>query len=268
MTHPMPRAVLMLALAACWACAAGAAEPLVNAHAHNDYEHNRPLLDALAHGFCSVEADIHLVDGALLVAHDLEDVAPGRTLEALYLAPLRERVTKNGGSVYGDGTPLQLLVDVKSEAEAAYAALRPVLARYRELLTAYEDGKVRDGAVTVVLSGNRPIETVAAEPQRLVFIDGRLPDLGRDVPAHLMPLVSARWGSEFRWSRRGGLTGEDRERLASLVRTCHAEGKRLRFWATPEDAALWRVLRDAGVDYINTDRLAALQRFLRARSRK
>ena len=26
----------------------------------------RPLLDALEHGFCSVEADVHLVDGALL----------------------------------------------------------------------------------------------------------------------------------------------------------------------------------------------------------
>ena len=33
-----------------------------------------PLFDALEQGFCSVEADIHLVDGKLLVAHDLKDV--------------------------------------------------------------------------------------------------------------------------------------------------------------------------------------------------
>ncbi len=33
------------------------------AHSHNDYLHRRPLLDALALGFCSVEADIYLVDG-------------------------------------------------------------------------------------------------------------------------------------------------------------------------------------------------------------
>ena len=25
--------------------------PLIHAHAHNDYEHKRPLLDALDHGF-------------------------------------------------------------------------------------------------------------------------------------------------------------------------------------------------------------------------
>ena len=34
--------------------------PLPNAHAHNDYEHKRPLFDALDHGFCSVEADVFL----------------------------------------------------------------------------------------------------------------------------------------------------------------------------------------------------------------
>src|SRR5512135_1483640 len=43
--------------------------PLVHAHAHNDYQHERPLLDALDRGFCSVEADVHLVNGELLVAH-------------------------------------------------------------------------------------------------------------------------------------------------------------------------------------------------------
>ena len=33
-------------------------QPLERAHAHNDYEHARPLLDALSHGFTSVEADV------------------------------------------------------------------------------------------------------------------------------------------------------------------------------------------------------------------
>ena len=53
--------------------------PLLRAHAHNDYEHERPLLDALDHGFASVEADVWLVDGQLLVAHDREDVDFART---------------------------------------------------------------------------------------------------------------------------------------------------------------------------------------------
>src|SRR5262245_25702012 len=74
-------------------------QPLSRGHAHNDYAHERPLLDALEHGFCSVEADIYLVEGHLLVAHDRGQVQPGRTLQALYLDPLRDRVQKNGGKV-------------------------------------------------------------------------------------------------------------------------------------------------------------------------
>src|SRR5215212_7420284 len=85
-------------------------KPLVHAHAHNDYEHARPLFDALDHGFCSVEADIHLVDGALLVAHDADKVDPKRTLESLYLEPLRARVQKNAGRVHSNGPPFLLMI--------------------------------------------------------------------------------------------------------------------------------------------------------------
>jgi hypothetical protein len=40
-----------------------ASSGLERAHAHNDYEHERPLFDALDHNFKSVEADIWLVNG-------------------------------------------------------------------------------------------------------------------------------------------------------------------------------------------------------------
>src|SRR2546423_5960366 len=104
--------------------APGLVRPLLHAHAHNDYEHARPLLDALEHGFCSIEADVYLVNGQLLVAHDREKVSPARTLQTLYLDPLRERVRKNGGRVFPNGPDITLLIDVKSGAEETYAALK------------------------------------------------------------------------------------------------------------------------------------------------
>src|SRR3989442_12400921 len=90
--------------------------PLRHAHAHNDYEHRRPLLDALECGFCSVEADIWLVDGSLLVAHDQNQVKPERTLQSLYLDPLRERARGNGGRIYPLGPGGTLRGDVKTDA--------------------------------------------------------------------------------------------------------------------------------------------------------
>src|SRR5258708_22839685 len=104
---------LSLFILCAWGVAKLSAQPvpLTRVHAHNDYEHKRPLLDALDHGFCSVEADIYLVDGQLLVAHMRKDVKPTRTLEKLYLEPLRERVKQNHGHVYPGGPEVTLLID-------------------------------------------------------------------------------------------------------------------------------------------------------------
>jgi hypothetical protein len=132
----------MILVSALWARAAfqdGSPQrvvPLPQAHAHNDYEHKRPLFDALDQGFCSVEADVFLVDGTLLVGHTSADLKPERTLEKLYLDPLRERIKTNGGRVYKNGPTVWLLVDVKTEAKSTYQALDKVLAGYGDILSA------------------------------------------------------------------------------------------------------------------------------------
>lgn len=238
------------------------ADPMLRAHAHNDYEHDRPLLDALDHGFCSVEADIHLVDGELLVAHDRDQVKPGRTLQALYLAPLQQRVKANAGAVHPGGTRFILLIDIKSGAKDTYLKLAEVLAGYEEMLTTYTPDKTMPGAVTVIVSGARPTGLMAREPKRLAGVDGRLSDLRRDTSKHLMPLISDHWGRAFKWNGRGEMPDDVRKKLHGVVKECHARGQLLRFWATPESPELWAELLAAGVDLINTDDLAGLEAFL------
>lgn len=237
--------------------------PLTHAHAHNDYEHAHPLLDALDQGFCSVEADIYLVDGKLLVAHNREDVRPERTLESLYLAPLQQRVQANGGRVFRNGPAFSLLIDIKGDAEPTYRVLREALEPYRKLLTRYERGKVLPGAVSIILSGNRPRALLEAETNRLVALDGRLTDLGTGASPALVAWISDNWQLNFKWRGTGPLSSEERSRLTDLVRRAHAEGFRLRFWAIPDTPAAWTELRQAGVDLINTDHLAELAAHLR-----
>ena len=122
------------------------AEPLQQAHAHNDYEHKRPLQDALDHGFTSVEADVWLVDGQLLVAHDRDQGVPGRTLESLYLSPLEARRKMNGGTEYPgwDGN-FQLLIDVKSDAGPTWAAIDQVLREHPNLMTTFTPSEHQPG---------------------------------------------------------------------------------------------------------------------------
>ncbi len=243
---------------------AAEATPLLHAHAHNDYEHPRPLLDALDQGFGSIEADIYLVEGRLLVAHNLKDVKPERTLEALYLDPLRARVQQNAGRVYRGGPTITLLIDVKTEAVATYAALHTVLANYAALLTAFRGGVATPGAVTVVLSGNRARAEISAQSLRYVALDGRIEDLATNPPVTLVPWVSDNWTKVFTWKWTGPMPEADRTKLRDLVTQAHAQGRRIRFWNTPDTPEAWRLLRDANVDLINTDHLAALRDFFLA----
>jgi glycerophosphoryl diester phosphodiesterase len=261
----IPFAATLLALLASAAVGIepAAVRPLANAHAHNDYLHSRPLLDALDHGFTSVEADIFLVDGKLLVAHEKRQTRPERTLEALYLDPLRDRVRTHGGSVYPNGDSFTLLIDIKSGAEATYETLAIVLARYADVFSVVRDGKLESKAVTAVISGNRPMSLMATEKERYAGVDGRLGDLDSDAPADYMPLVSDNWATAFKWRGRGPIGDADREKLTSAVAKAHAHGRKIRFWATPETLDAWHLLAEAGVDMINTDDLAGLEKFLR-----
>ncbi|MFF3304220.1 phosphatidylinositol-specific phospholipase C/glycerophosphodiester phosphodiesterase family protein [Streptomyces sp. NPDC002908] len=246
--------------------------PLAQAHAHNDYLHPHPLHDALAHGFTSVEADIFLVDGELLVAHEAETLDPSRTLTGLYLDPLLALVRAHHGSVHaGHGAPLQLLIDIKTDGAAAYLALDEVLRRYRHMLTRSVHGRVRAGAVTPVISGDRAARApMEAQTTRYAFYDGRPDDLGSAAPASFIPLISGNWTQSFGWLGTGPFPAAERDRLHTLVSTAHRAGQRVRFWGTPDvagpqRAAVWTELLAAGVDHLNTDDLAGLEAFLRRR---
>jgi hypothetical protein len=241
-------------------------KPLKRAHAHNDYHHARPLLDALEYGFTSVEADIYLVGGELLVAHNRGDVKSDRTLEGLYLEPLLKRVEENGGRVFKGGPRFFLLVDIKSQPQAVYAKLKEILPKYERMLTSIEGGKLREGAVTIVLTGARPEIGLADVGLRYVGLDGHVDELGSPLAAHFMPMVSGKWGDSFAWKGDGEMPVEERAKLQGMVRQAHDAGRVLRFWATPEKESVWRELRAADVDLINTDELARLQRFLRSDS--
>lgn len=235
---------------------------LPNAHSHNDYQHRRPCLDALDHGFGSIEADIYLVDDQLLVGHDESDLTPKRTLQALYLDPLRERARQNGGRIYPGGGPIWLLIDLKQPGEAIHETLEKLLAEYDDIISSVVKGQVTERAVRVVLSGDRSWEWLAAASTRHSGGDGRLADLDSPRPAHLMPWISDKWSNRFQWKGKGPLSAEERALLRQYVAQAHAAGRCLRFWAVPDNPTAWKELSAAGVDLINTDKLDELQAFL------
>lgn len=237
-------------------------QPLHNAHAHNDYWHDKPLLDAMSSGFMSVECDIFLSKNELLVGHEPSELTREKTFEKLYLQPLSQIVNSNGGMVYKNRRPFILLVDLKSERQATYEALRTVLEKYKSMLTTWDDNCVQHGAVTIVLTSAKPYAKLISKGMRYTSRDGRLTDQYSSIRSCKMPLISDRWGAHFSWNGKGPFPDAEREKLKSIAINCHSHGRLLRMWGTPENEALWQELLNAGVDLINTDDLSRLKIFL------
>ncbi len=254
-------------LFACWAVSTisfGQVVPLPNAHSHNDYNHDRPLLDALANGFTSIEADVLLIDGELYVGHDMpKGVNDLPTFKEAYLQPLDSIIKSNDGFVFpGYTKDCYLLVDFKTEAEATYRVLKEQLLPYASWLINPEKHDNSMGHINIFISGNRPIQTIIADKTRMVTIDGRPDDLGKGIDAKVMPVISQAYYKYSEWRGEGQMSKADKKKIKALVAAAHKEGKRLRLWANPDTPEGWAMLHKLGVDIINTDHLEGLKDYL------
>ncbi len=244
-----------------------AQECSVISHSHNDYEHKKPLYDALSFRFRSVEADVYSIGDSLFVAHDFDKISAGRTLRSLYLEPLKEQIEKNNGSVYGDGKEFILLIDIKDDSIRSYELLDKILEEYKACLCVCENGKKQKGPIMPVVSGNRPFQYMKNEQVRHAGYDGRIDNLESGIPATLMPLVSDDWSSYFKWNGIGVMPKAEKKKLQELAAKSKINGYLLRFWATPDQTelqrkAVWSELKKAGVSIIGTDHLSELNVFL------
>ncbi len=84
------------------------------------------------------------MDGQLLVAHEKENILQERTLERLYLDPLKEALELG---LLSDRT-LQVLIDVKSDAITTLDAIVQTLEDYPSI--------TGNDKISFVISGNRP----------------------------------------------------------------------------------------------------------------
>ena len=237
---------------------------LANAFAHNDYRHKHPLLDAENNGYTHIEADVFLHDNKLIVAHINPYFKGKRTLENLYLIPLSQQVAKNEGHVYpGNDQPVTLMIDIKSDAKKTYAQLKPILEKYRPMLSSYVDGKVSPGAVTIVLSGHKPYDVIKNEDSRLAFIDEDLRKAPKDTAvANVFTMASCKYSKLLKWKGSGRISEREKQRLCSYVNMAHKNGEQVRLWASPDNKAVWKEMLVCGVDLINTDKLVQLKNFL------
>jgi glycerophosphoryl diester phosphodiesterase len=151
-------------------------------------------------------------------------------------------------------------VDVKSTAQQFFDVLDPMIrdyeAHYPGLFTkyAYGDTLTQEGAVMVLLSGNRVSPALlASQSERFITYDGRIPeDINEQWGKEMIPWVSQNWRSLFD-STEVPFKNSTVMEIKSIVDKAHSQGQLVRFWNTPQDPAFWAELVANDVDLLNID---------------
>ncbi|PSL46190.1 alkaline phosphatase [Chitinophaga niastensis] len=222
---------------------------IAQAHSHNDYERATPFYAAAALHFGSIEADIHLKDGVLYVAHDTKDIQSFRTFKEMYLQPVLRQFEMNNGKAYTDGTPMQLLIDIKTEANPTLQALQELLLPYRR----YFDRSVNPEAVKIVLSGNIPEVADWPKYDSLFFFDAKADSVYPATLHQRIAMMSTNFQNYSHWNGKGTLVPAELEKVTQVINRAHQQGFPFRFWGAPSAKTCYYKLMDLGVDWIGTD---------------
>lgn len=224
-----------------------AQSPLLKAHAHNDYEHERPFFDAFQLGFGSIEADVYAVNGQLLVGHERNQLSLNRNLKDLYIDPIIRVLKANK-----EGNFHQLLIDSKTSADSTLPLIIAALKPHAEI--------IQQKGFRIVISGNRPKPSQYIESPAWITFDGRSDER---FPTNKVVLESESMLKFGFWGGQGPIPANLKEKLKNYVNEVHANGRKVRLWATPDSLLGYQALLDIGVDYIGTDKLSLLADYLK-----
>ncbi len=240
---------LLLALALT-CCGVAAAQPPVLIHSHNDYAQRVPFYQAYAQQVSSIEADVFLHDGQLLVGHDVEDLRADMTFEALYVEPIVTLFARNGGRAFRDSDQtLQLMVELKSETDPTLRAVAALLGRWPEVF----DPEVNPAAVRVAVTGRVPAPEAFDRYPRFLGFDGAWDADYTPEQLERIALISTNFRDFSQWNGKGTIIPAEKERLEQVIDRAHEQGKPVRFWNAPEGTTVYYTFYDMGIDYINTD---------------
>jgi alkaline phosphatase len=230
-----------------------------NAHAHNDYLHEKPFFEAFSLNYGMIEADIFIQNDELVVAHERKSIKSENTLSSLYINPLLEKIKANNGRVYPDGQKLRLLIDIKEDGEQVLRLLEKQLKPYRNFF----DLKHNENAVQIIISGDMPKGENFKNFDNIFYFDGRKKVEYSKKNYKRIALVSNSILDFVKWNKSGIYSETETLKLRNFVDSVHHTGKLVRFWATPNTVSSFKTMTDLGVDFIGSDDLVLLAEFIK-----
>ena len=258
-------------------------------HSHNDYWRLVTLFEALSLGITGVEADCHLINGELYVAHTNASIRPNLTFRSLYLDPLTS-ILENQNAPNGiasssgingiwDVDPsrgIVVMTDLKTEGFSTLEAVQEQLQPFREKgwLTYWNGTAIVPGPILHVGTGNTPFDAVlnstyANSTYRDVFFDAPLDNL-----TDIYNISNSYYTSTSLTGVLGGVTkipfkGLKKDQMAEVagqIERAQSLGLVSRYWDIPAWPVvtrmnIWKQLEEVGIGMLNADAIEEAARF-------
>ena len=248
-------------------------------HSHNDYWRDLPFWTALSVGCISIEADVWLVNGTLYVGHEQAALTTARTFQSLYIDPIlyvlnrtnpqtpfnAGATSKNGLYDTNSGQTTYLFVDLKTSGETTFPAVISALQPLRDggYLTSFNGSGITQGAITVIGTGNTPLDQVQGVSPRDYFYDANLALLSTsltNITANESPIASAQFSKYIGAVNGTELNSTQMDTVNEHISYAKSKGIIGRYWDQPAWPIstrnyVWRTLVTQGIGLINADDL-------------
>lgn len=235
-------------------------------------------------GCASFEADVWLFNNTLYVGHEASALTQERTFSSLYVQPILDVLrrqnpttpfvttpTKHGVYDAAADQTILLFVDVKTNGTTTWPVVVQALEPLRSAgyLTTFNGTGITLGPVTVVGTGNTPLDQIQPVRQRDFFYDAHL-DLLNSTEANITAAVSPIASTSFlaNIGEINGTTFNDTqlEILRGQIGEANRRGILARYWETPAwpistRNAVWTTLVSEGVGLLGADDLPAAAGF-------
>ncbi len=227
----------------------------IRMHAHNDYLHERPLLEALTYGYESIEIDIIRKDSSLIVSHDGHDLETKPNIVDLYIKPLKDYCQDHKLRVW-------LLIDLKKYDDWTLQLLHKVAESNHQFFSTRAETD-QQKPLKIILSGAMPRREIADNSEyEYFFIDGRPAHLDQGFDSQVMPLISTNLSKHLNLNPQEKPDSTRYAEVVKMISQTHSQGKQFRFWNTSDNAQIWAQLKKLKVDLIGSDDLKALSEFI------
>ncbi|KAL6251611.1 hypothetical protein RBB50_001821 [Rhinocladiella similis] len=248
-------------------------------HSHNDYWRDIPFYTALSVGCISTEADVWLYNDTLYVGHEQSALTTARTFDSLYVQPILDTLrrenpttqfvskpTKNGVFDTSSGQTLYLFVDLKTHGPSTWPVVVKQLQPLRDAgyLTTFNGTGITPGPVTVIGTGNTPLNLIQGVDHRDYFFDANLALLSTtqsNITREVSPIASTQFSKNFGTINGTSFNDTQLATLSKHIAMASEKGILARYWDTPAwpvktRNTVWSTLIEAGVGLLNADDLA------------